>query len=207
MRCLRWHRMVEQVRRCSVDGCTSPSRSLGMCQSHYNADYRAKNGARLRAANREYAAAHVQQKRAYDAVRYEQIAPTRIVLSRNWYKANKARAAANAAAWQKKHPDRSRAIRAAWKRRHPEAVARQDHKRRALQFGAFVEHVTVAVLAERDRNRCGICGKLVAVNDRSIDHILPLSRGGQHSYANTRLAHTLCNVKRNNRGAAQLRMV
>lgn len=43
--------------------------------------------------------------------------------------------------------------------------------------------------------------------DRSLDHILPISVGGQHSYANTRLTHTTCNVRRQNRGVAQLRLL
>jgi hypothetical protein len=32
----------------------------------------------------------------------------------------------------------------------------------------------------------------------SIDHIVPLSRGGQHVKANVRIAHLWCNVEKNN---------
>ena len=80
-------------------------------------------------------------------------------------------------------------------------------RHRARQLAAFVEHVNIAVLVERDCGICGICRLPVAPGDRSIDHILPLADGGVHSYANTRLTHRLCNVRRSNRGAAQLRMV
>ena len=30
----------------------------------------------------------------------------------------------------------------------------------------------------------------------SIDHIVPLTRGGKHSWSNVRLAHRLCNAKK-----------
>jgi len=80
------------------------------------------------------------------------------------------------------------------------------HRRRVLQRNGFVERVYLAVLVERDKGRCGVCSKPVPVKQRSIDHILPVSKGGAHSYANTRLTHLRCNVLRNNRGAAQLRL-
>lgn len=60
---------------------------------------------------------------------------------------------------------------------------------------------------ERDRGRCGVCGLPVRAADASVDHILPVSKGGAHSYANTRLAHLRCNKVRGNRGPAQLRML
>ena len=80
------------------------------------------------------------------------------------------------------------------------------HRYRVLQRNGFVERVNIAVLVERDKGRCGVCSKPVPVKQRSIDHILPVSKGGAHSYANTRLTHLRCNVLRNNRGAAQLRL-
>jgi 5-methylcytosine-specific restriction endonuclease McrA len=36
----------------------------------------------------------------------------------------------------------------------------------------------------------------------SLDHVLPLSRGGDHSRDNSRLAHLICNVKRGNAQSA-----
>ena len=96
---------------------------------------------------------------------------------------------------------------AAWHAAHPERAREKAQKRRALERNQFVENVEVAVLVERDRGRCGICGLHVAKEDWSIDHILPLSLGGVLSYANTRLTHRRCNSGRSNRGAAQLRLV
>ena len=74
-------------------------------------------------------------------------------------------------------------------------------------------------LAERDRYRCQLCGRKVDMTRRttrskhdplspSVDHIVPLSEGGEHTMANTQLAHLGCNMAKGNRPAnEQLRLV
>lgn len=41
----------------------------------------------------------------------------------------------------------------------------------------------------REANGTIICGDMYP----SIDHVIPLARGGQHSWNNVRLAHRICN--------------
>jgi len=145
------------------------------------AAYRAANRDRIHAYNKEWRAAHVEHRRKQHAE------------------------------YHAAHRDEGARYEAEWKMRNPEAqkakAQRGTATRRARQRNAFVEQVDVRVLAERDRDRCGICGKHVMVTDRSVDHILPLANGGLHSYANTQLAHLRCNVRRQNTGTAQLRMI
>jgi 5-methylcytosine-specific restriction endonuclease McrA len=64
--------------------------------------------------------------------------------------------------------------------------------------------VDVAEVYRRDRNICHVCGKFVPKGERSLDHLVPLSRGGVHSMSNVALAHGRCNSKRFNTGPAQL---
>lgn len=78
--------------------------------------------------------------------------------------------------------------------------------RRAALSAAWIEHVDRDVVGARDGWRCGICRRkvrrsLVYPHPRSasIDHVEPLSLGGEHSYANTRIAHLFCNLSRGNR--------
>lgn len=86
---------------------------------------------------------------------------------------------------------------------------RQEHKhrRRARKRSAFVAAVYRFKIYERDRWRCQICMKKVkrdAVVPHplapTLDHVVPLARGGTHEPANVRLAHFLCNSRR---GAAE----
>lgn len=80
---------------------------------------------------------------------------------------------------------------------------KRDAARRARKVGATIELFTHQEVFERDAWLCGICSTAV---DRtlsyphpmspSLDHVVPLARGGEHSRANTRLAHLNCNVRR-----------
>lgn len=78
-----------------------------------------------------------------------------------------------------------------------------SHKRRARIKNAFVENVDAMVVYERDNWICQLCNKSVSkildrkiVDIASLDHIIPISKGGEHSYANTQLAHLSCNIKK-----------
>ena len=75
--------------------------------------------------------------------------------------------------------------------------------RRARLRDAFVETFDRLEIFERDGWVCGICGLPV---DRelawpdpmsaSLDHIVPVSRGGKHARANAQCSHLVCNVKK-----------
>jgi hypothetical protein len=66
-----------------------------------------------------------------------------------------------------------------------------------------------AAIYERDHGLCGICGKAV---DRSLpplhpmsftlDHIIPLTKGGEHSAANVQVAHRVCNSRKGDKVTA-----
>ncbi len=45
---------------------------------------------------------------------------------------------------------------------------------------------------------CPICGKTLSAGDVTIDHIVPLSRGGTNSLDNLRPVHSMCNHMKNN---------
>jgi 5-methylcytosine-specific restriction endonuclease McrA len=68
---------------------------------------------------------------------------------------------------------------------------------------------------QRDRWRCQVCGirtkRTARVPDRqapTLDHIVPLSKGGEHTRANTRLLCMSCNASKGNRATDdQLRLI
>lgn len=67
--------------------------------------------------------------------------------------------------------------------------------RRARKRNAFVESVHPATVFARGGGACGICSLPIDPTSKwHIDHIVPLSRGGEHSYANTQPAHAACNM-------------
>lgn len=98
--------------------------------------------------------------------------------------------------YHERNRDRRRiAVRARY-RANPAPFIEHARRHQMRRAGATTEHVEYAAIIERDRNRCGICGEVVAPADRSFDHIVPLKRGGAHSMANVQLAHFVCNCRK-----------
>lgn len=90
-------------------------------------------------------------------------------------------------------------------------VRAREYARRARKRSAFIEHVERDVVMERDKWRCHLCGEGIPKsatwpNPRfgTVDHVLPLSCGGAHSYANVKAAHLSCNCRKGARPAGQL---
>jgi 5-methylcytosine-specific restriction endonuclease McrA len=100
----------------------------------------------------------------------------------DWYAANREQARANSLRWRTSNLELARLI-----------ARRRAATRRARKLAAFVEVVDPMVVYDRDGGLCGLCGSSVDREDFHVDHIVPFAAGGEHSYANTQLAHARCN--------------
>lgn len=93
-------------------------------------------------------------------------------------------------------------------------AARKRHRKHLERAGHRSEGMfTMREIAERDGWRCHLCDRKVPDRrytgralDPTIDHIVPLSSGGEHARANVALAHFRCNSLRSNVGPAQQRL-
>lgn len=79
------------------------------------------------------------------------------------------------------------------------------HIKRAIKYKVAYERIDVDDIYKRDNYICGICGEEVDVNlyypnplSPTLDHIIPLSKGGSHTKENVTIAHLKCNVSKNN---------
>jgi hypothetical protein len=95
-----------------------------------------------------------------------------------------------------------------------EAKRRARRTRKARQRGAISEPYTLAEIAARDRHRCGLCRKSVAMKQvvphpksPTIDHVLPLVDGGDDVRSNVQLAHFICNSIKSAGGTQQLALI
>lgn len=61
--------------------------------------------------------------------------------------------------------------------------------------GPFVEYVDPKVRWMLDNGLCHVCSTPVDQADWFLDHIQPLAAGGDHSYANTAVAHPKCHAQ------------
>jgi 5-methylcytosine-specific restriction endonuclease McrA len=99
-----------------------------------------------------------------------------------------------------------------WFKDHPTYKRSASHKRRALikQAAVIDALIDIDILYARDHGICSLCGKKVRKTLKwpdlmcaTIDHIVPLTRGGEHSWTNVALAHHRCNSLKNNRIVTQ----
>jgi 5-methylcytosine-specific restriction endonuclease McrA len=154
----------------------------------YNRHYREANKERLTAYIKDWREKHRDElSEKQRQRRQENLAEIR-AKERAYGEAHREARAARAKKWREDNPDR---LRAGWK------VV--NHRKRARLLKAHVEDVDARVLFERDNWTCQICGEPTEgkhPNPRSpsIDHIVALANGGEHSYANTQCAHLKCNV-------------
>jgi len=96
--------------------------------------------------------------------------------------------------------------RAEWDEAHRLKNQSRNLIRKAKIAGVDSEPVDALVVYERDRWTCQLCGEHIDSTLRypdrmsaSVDHIIPLSHGGPHNYANVQAAHLTCNASKGNR--------
>lgn len=147
-----------------------------MCE--YNRQYQVQNVERVAVQRAEYRTAN------RDAIRET---------GRRDYQAHKDERRAQGLARYHRNPQATIDRNRDWRRRNPDKVLAKNQRRRARRVGAHVEDVVTSVVFENAGGLCGICGLAVARKDVTLDHITPLSRGGEHSYRNIQLAHRRCN--------------
>lgn len=87
---------------------------------------------------------------------------------------------------------------------------RDNHRKRARTHGSEYESgITLKKLVKRDGLRCALCGDICNWDDKewgytgptypSIDHIIPISKGGGHTWSNVQVAHLICNSNKGDR--------
>ena len=88
----------------------------------------------------------------------------------------------------------------AW-RRTPSGIANrrlQETRRRAAQRATSDASIAIKRIHTAKRVTCYYCGKRLIKNEITIDHIVPISKGGLHAGFNIVPACLRCNQSKNN---------
>ena len=78
-------------------------------------------------------------------------------------------------------------------------LARSKRTLARRRGATVIEYVMRHKIYQRDEGVCGICNLPVELEDLTIDHVVPINRGGQHTNDNAQVAHRLCNALKRNR--------
>lgn len=117
-----------------------------------------------------------------------------------------------AAEWQKANPEKMRVYYrryresnaqkrkagiADWAKRNSDKVAQKAHRYRSRKNNAFVENVAKHELLDKYGNFCYICSApFTSADPMAVEHLIPLSKGGEHAMVNLRPAHRSCNSRK-----------
>jgi 5-methylcytosine-specific restriction endonuclease McrA len=96
------------------------------------------------------------------------------------------------------HPDWQEKRRARY-RVNPGPYKTLSTRRRALIAGNGSEPYDRLEIYDRDQGICHLCHEFVEWDDFSIDHLIPISKGGPDTPANVATSHLRCNLSRGNR--------
>lgn len=183
---------------CSVDGCEKVSRKRGWCNSHYHR-WRVQGDVQASVPLRSCSPNPDGSRRCF---RCQEVLPAERFTSNHrrgtcdecLRQERREFAAANPGYWLQ------------WQRANPEKVSAIVHARRATREGRQHERIDRNIVFERDDFTCKLCGGALDMGAAkahplapTLDHIVPLSRGGDHLYANVQAAHFRCNTAKGNR--------
>ena len=87
---------------------------------------------------------------------------------------------------------------------HMDEDALHSATRRALIKGATIGNLEeIAEIYRQAREdepiRCYLCGELIPLGDRHVDHKHPLAKGGDHTQSNLRITHSWCNQSKHDK--------
>lgn len=122
-----------------------------------------------------------------------------IAKSREWREANPERFAEKRDAWMQTHPQSKNPTRKNWEKANTLKLREIKKRYKLRREGWEVGQVDYLEILIRDNFVCHICGTDVEPDDIHFDHVIPLSKGGQHSTDNIHVAHSRCNIRKSNK--------
>ena len=90
----------------------------------------------------------------------------------------------------------ARNLRDKGRKRNPEVGRQSQHRRRARKIGNGVFKIIPKDLQRLKRTPCQECGTMKKL---TIDHVVPISKGGTHSIGNLQSLCIHCNSSKNNK--------
>lgn len=187
---------VDLLRRNSVDPITPSERRRIRDRA-----WRAENRERLREYFRTYRAEHPELIDYYR----ERYLARRVLKGRRLTspEVKREKRRRRNELYRQRHPQTAKAAVERAKAKKPVLYRQHGNassmRRRARKAAAPVEMFDRLALWVRDRGSCHLCGRRVSAIDFSLDHLIPIARGGATSEWNLAVAHIRCNQRRGTR--------
>jgi len=124
---------------------------------------------------------------------------------KEYARAHRPQLARNNAMWRQRHPEREVECRRKWRKNNPHKLCEKEGRRRARLRGApIIEAIDRLAIIERDKSTCYLCGKVLEPHQVTLDHVIPLCRGGSHTADNLKVACRSCNCRKHSKLLSEL---
>lgn len=123
---------------------------------------------------------------------------------KKWNARNPEKCRAYSKEWNRRNPEKVRAkavryypkarlISKRWEKLNPHKIVDKDHRRRARKVAATTEDCAARIDVLRRERFCHWCCEFMPLGTATIDHVVPLARGGEHCNNNLVAACLKCN--------------
>ena len=168
----------------------------------YRKKYREKSTDKIKVRAKAWYCGNIDKKREYNKVYHSA-----------YYQLNKETLKAHRKAYRQANSNKIKIRDKIYNQLNPEKIAIRCRKRKALRLGVGHEPYTNNYIFNRDRWTCQLCGEKINKRlkwpnprSKSLDHIMPLSKGGNDSPTNVQASHLRCNMSKHAVNKGQLRL-
>lgn len=183
-----------------------------VCRKQYLQEYQETHQEQIRSRKREYAIEHREHIREYSHEWHISHREEQAQKHREWHEVHREQVQAYLHEWYISHREEHMQYSHEYHATHKEqirlryqqyyALNQQDYieranRRRSMQRGVSIGAVDYERVLERDGAWCYICEQdILPHHDLHFDHVIPITRGGNHSEDNIKPTHKACNLRK-----------
>jgi len=210
---------MKKTKECKVCGKTQPASNFTvnralknglssfckLCAAERRKKYYEKDKEHINKVKKENRKKYRDKSLAYNKEYYQKTRKRRLEVARQYRKDNREKLVENIREYNKTHkeenkqrtsnyrknnPEKVRQTKANYRKNNPEAVQKHRMTRRARKAQNGVFKVSNKELGKLMNSPCVMCGSTQQI---TIDHIIPIARGGTHSVGNLQTLCKKCN--------------